>query len=261
MSCSFPIPFVHENPIGWGPAANEVDTESTRLSHIYAPFGRNDRLGRAADFTSQPSHQFKPRYDRRRYDDYGGRNAEFQYKVEGDDFELVDTAKASEQRFVTPNARRRTATQNRLKQLNARRVGGDSYDPRNSQQFQRTRKGTGGRGGGLPGRGGPGRGMNWRDRIDRQASVSIKSDWKLIADLDLNKITKQPMNTSKPQKEEDLLFCGFLDTYNDSYEKCSTKVPTPLKRYENKEFYPVTTTDDPVIEKVNQSHVYSLLYI
>jgi translation initiation factor 3 subunit D len=249
MASSFPVPFVHENPSGWGPPAKEVDTETMRLSHIYAPFGRNDRLGRAADFTSQPSNQFKQRYDRRRYDEYG-RNAEFQYKVEGDDFELVDTAKASVKRFVTPSAKKRTAAQNRLKQLNARSGGRESsYDPRNSQQFQRTRRGTGR---GMPGgRGGPGRGMTWRDRLDRQASVSIKSDWKLIADLDLIKITKQPMNTSKPQKEEDLLFCGFVDTYNDNYEKCTTKVPTPLKRFENKEFYPVTTTDDPVIEKVS----------
>jgi len=250
MASSFPVPFVHENPFGWGPPSKEVDTETTRLSHIYAPYGRSDRLGRAADFTSQPSQQFKQRYDRRR-DDFG-RNAEFQYKVEGDDFELVDTSKASVKRFVTPSAKKRTAAQNRLKQLNARRVGGgETYDPRNAQQFQRTRRGTGGRG--LPGGrgGGLGRGMSWRDRLDRQASVSIKSDWKLIADFDLVKITKQPMNTSKPQKEEDLLFCGFLDTYNDIYEKCSTKVPTPLKRFENKEFYPVTTTEDTVIEKVS----------
>jgi translation initiation factor 3 subunit D len=247
MSSTFTLPFVNVNPSGWGPPASEVDSKLTRLAHIYAPFGRSDRLGRAADFTTQPSNQYKPRQDRRRFDDYG-RNTEFQYKLEGDDFELVDTSKASVKRFVTPNDRRRTATQNRLKQLNARRVGGESYDPRNAQQFQRTRKGTGR---GLPGRGGPGRGTNWRDRLDRQASVSIKSDWKLIADLDLNKITKQPMNVSKPLKEHDLLFCGFLDTYNDSFEKCSTKAPTTLKRYENKEFYPVTTSDDRVIQDVS----------
>jgi len=49
---------------------------------------------------------------------------------------------------------------------------------------------------------------------------------------------------------EDLLWCGFLDQYNDQFDKVSTRTPAPLKRVETKEFYPVTTTDDPVIEKL-----------
>ena len=49
---------------------------------------------------------------------------------------------------------------------------------------------------------------------------------------------------------EDLAWCGFLDQYNDQYDKVTTRTATQLKRVETKEFYPVTTTDDPVIEKL-----------
>ena len=58
------------------------------------------------------------------------------------------------------------------------------------------------------------------------------------------------MDNSPPKGVEDLAWCGFLDQYNDQYDKVSTRTPAPLKRVETKEFYPVTTTDDPVIEKL-----------
>jgi len=58
-----------------------------------------------------------------------------------------------------------------------------------------------------------------------------------------------------PTSVEDLLWCGFLDTYNEAYDKCSVRKPATLKRSENKEFYPVTTTDDPVIEQLAVSNV------
>lgn len=114
---------------------------------------------------------------------------------------------------------------------------------------------SGGGRGGPGGRGGRGRGQ-WRDRIDRQASVSVRPDWRRVEDIDLSKLSKgtSPLSSlvdnSLPKGVEDLLWCGFLDQYNDQYDKVSTRTPAPLKRVETKEFYPVTTTDDPVIEKL-----------
>jgi len=96
----------------------------------------------------------------------------------------------------------------------------------------------------------------WRDRIDRQASVSVRPDWRRVEEVDLSKLSKgtSPLSslvdTSSPKGVEDLLWCGFLDQYNDQYDKVSTRTPAPLKRVETKEFYPVTTTDDPVIERL-----------
>ena len=56
-------------------------------------------------------------------------------------------------------------------------------------------------------------------------------------------------NTDVPAPE-DILWCGFLDHYHDAYDKITARQPVPLKRMEHKEFYPVTTTDDPVLEKL-----------
>jgi translation initiation factor 3 subunit D len=124
-------------------------------------------------------------------------------------------------------------------------------------QPQRTRRRNnwGGGRGGFGGRGG--RGGQWRDRIDRASSVPVQTDWKVVEEFELGKLAK--LRDEPIPKEEDLLWCGFLDQYNESYDKVSTKNAVPLKRFETKEFYPVTTTDDPVIEKLaieNTAQVY-----
>jgi translation initiation factor 3 subunit D len=225
----------------------------------YAPFGRSDRLGRSADFTSnynQYNNQYQNRRDRRFNSNEANVNSEFVYKVAEDDFELVDTSKAVTRSSASFGQKKRN-NQNKLKQLNARR-GNDNQGGRGSFNKLQNQRG-GGRGGGRgQGRGG-GRGYggrggyrrnNWRDRVDRQASVAVKPDWEVVVDMDLNKVSKGIVNTDPPKSEEDLLWCGFLDRYNEVYDKCSVRKTAALKAYKNKEFYPVSTTDDPVIEKV-----------
>lgn len=87
-------------------------------------------------------------------------------------------------------------------------------------------------------------------------SVSVRPDWRRVEEIDLSKLSKgtSPLSgladNSPPKKVEDLAWCGFLDQYNDQYDKVNTRTATQLKRVETKEFYPVTTTDDPVIEKL-----------
>jgi translation initiation factor 3 subunit D len=84
----------------------------------------------------------------------------------------------------------------------------------------------------------------------------VRPDWRRVEEVDLGKISKgtSPLSglvdNSPPKAVEDLLWCGFLDQYNDQYDRVSTRTPAPLKRVETREFYPVTTTDDPVIERL-----------
>lgn len=106
------------------------------------------------------------------------------------------------------------------------------------------------------GRPGGGRGR-WNNRIDRQASVKVCQDWKVVEEFDLPQLNKLKANVPSVS---DLAWCGCLDTYNDSYDKVTTKTARPLKRMENKAFYYVTTMDDPVIEKFaveNAGNVYA----
>lgn len=276
---TFNVPYVTTNTSSWGPPAKSDESNpnapvSRFASLPYAPFGRSDRLGRCADFTTQSfartgdatAGYFRGRTTR----NDANKNLEFQYKVDSEEakeFQLVDSsnvraagaqggAGGGGKRFV-PQARKRAQNAARLRQLNARRennqnVGGVGR----FNQPQRTRAGgRGGRGGRGPG-GRGGRGGQWRDRIDRQASVSVRPDWRRVEDIDLGKLSKgtSPLSNlvdnSSPRGVEDLAFAGFLDQYNDQYDKVSTRTPAPLKRVETKEFYPVTTTDDPVIEKL-----------
>lgn len=270
---SFLLPQVPTNLTSWGPPSESTTTTSTTPfdSLPYAPFGRSDRLGRAADFTAFGSQTIHRQRVDRRFDNIHS-NTEFQYQVQDDDFELVDTAKST----VKPSRNFNTfKKRGNLRHLNARRERGGGGGGGLDTKFSSRRGGRGGgmapsgggRGGGRGGRGGHygGRGghRGYRDRIDRQASVSVRADWELLQDVDLNKLTKGVTNTERPITEKDLYWCGFLDRYNDLYEQCSTRTPAVLKRSENKEFYPVTTLDDPVIEKVScvgcLNYVYPLL--
>ncbi|EEC47453.1 predicted protein, partial [Phaeodactylum tricornutum CCAP 1055/1] len=83
-----------------------------------------------------------------------------------------------------------------------------------------------------------------------QSSVAVQSDWSVKEEVDLGKLTKQLVASADVPEVQDVLWCGFLDPYNESYDKVTARQPVPLKRMDQKEFYPVTTTDDPVLEKL-----------
>lgn len=240
---NFSIPYVPANPDSWGPPANDENETKSKFHLLpYAPFGRADRIGRAADFTSNSSWGGRSQYkDRRRFGEDQGKNEGFQYKVDAEEqkeFQLVDTTRAAPKRFVAPARRRQQ--QNRLRQLNARnRQQPNERDNARYNQPQRTRRRNNWSRGGHRG--------NWQNRVDRQASVAVQPTWEKVEEFDLAKLAK--LRGDSPS-EEDLQWCGFLDQYNDAYDKVTTKASVPLKRSETKEFYPVTTTEDPVIEKL-----------
>lgn len=233
---SFSVPTVSTNTDSWGPSETVENSKFHLLP--YAPFGRSDRLGKVADFTHSFYTQTNNfRRDRRYNANDTNPNAEFQYKVQQDDFELVDTTKTPS--FGGFSTTKKRSNQNRFKQLNARN---NSSANTSASQFKSQRMKAGARGQ-------PGRAGGYRERFDRQSSVSVKPEWEIVLEMDLHKLAKSVNNTDLP-KDEDLFSCGFVDAYNDAYDKCQVKNSAVLKKSENKEFYPVTTTDDPVIEKV-----------
>jgi len=163
-------------------------------------------------------------------------------------FQLVDTTKTlTTKRFVNPTARRRQHSA-KLRQINARRqaAGGGPGANVGVDKLTSHHAGGGGRGGGRFRR--DGRGYN--NRLDRQASVAVGNEWKRVEELDLAKLTKHLVASTEVPSPEDVLWCGFLDPYNEAYDKITARQAPTLKRMENKEFYPVTTTDDPVLEKL-----------
>lgn len=264
MTASFSIPYVApNNPGSWGPP--EIDEANPNApgnvakfaSLPYSPFGRSDRLGRCADFTQGGRYQQYHRgdgFNRRGQtavsskQDYMRRIAEEEAADNDEAFQLVDTTKTqTTKRFVNPTARRRQQSA-RLRQVNARRQAAGGGPGANIGVDKLTSQGPKGRG--------PQRNFRdnrrggWNNRIDRQASVAVGPDWQKVEEMDLSKLTKHLVSSTAVPTPEDVLWCGFLDPYNDVYDKVTARQPPPLKRMENKEFYPVTTTDDPVLEKL-----------
>lgn len=256
---SFSVPFVSSNPDSWGPPALDPANPNAAPGNVgkfaalpYEPFGRSDRLGRAADFAASSRG-----YQSSRGRDYRRPTID----EEGDDaFQLVDTTKAStSKRFVNPASKRRQHSQ-RLRQINARRqqssggaAAGPGLDKMTRGGGRGGRGAAGGRGGGRGGYGrggGAGRWNNYQNRVDRQPSVAVGNDWKEVEAIDLGKLKKKLVTSTVVPEPDDVLWCGFLDPYNESYDKVTARQPVALKRMEHKEFYPVTTTDDPVLEKL-----------
>lgn len=256
---SFAVPYVTSTPNTWGPPEIDEANPNGAPGNVgkfaalpYAPFGRSDRLGRAADFTGTT----RPGGGRHHRRDNMRRQSVEEEESNEDTFQLVDTTKAGPaKRFVNPASKRRQHSQ-RLRMINARRQqsaggaagpGGLDKMPRN---VRNTRGGGGGGRGGYQGRGGGGRFGGGYNRVDRQPSVAVQNDWKQVEEIDLGKVNKNLSTSTIAPIPDDIVMCGFLDPYNEAYDKVTARQPVPLKRMERKEFYPVTTTDDPVLEKL-----------
>jgi len=116
------------------------------------------------------------------------------------------------------------------------RVGG-----RGAQQSYDPRGGRGGRGG---------RRFGWKDydkpQRNREASVQPKDTWRMLEEIDFNRLSKLNLETGAG---EDLDEYGFLYYYDRTYDKqpgapTSTRKLTVLDRAA----YNVTTSSDPIIQ-------------
>jgi translation initiation factor 3 subunit D len=86
-----------------------------------------------------------------------------------------------------------------------------------------------------------------RDRkLDRMSSVAVAADWQQIEEFDLQQLLKLQAN---PPQIDDLLWCGHLDQYDESYDKVTVRATKALKRIDNRVFYAVTTAEDPILER------------
>lgn len=248
---AYTTPRVDVNDGGWGPTTLPAQF----LDVPYAPFNKGDKLGKSADFVST----YAPRGTRFARDP-SGVNAEFQYKHDAEEdasFQLVDTAKPTRPR------------------------GNDRLRPSwNQQRF-------GGRGGAFAARRfGPGSGApdanapsgssaqlrmkgqqkqnkRWdrlsnarrmftsrrreETKIDRTATVKVEASWTILEQFELAQLTKLQANLPNV---EDLRWCGALNEYDSAFDRVTSKSNLRVQRYDDRDFYYVTTTDDPVIEEL-----------
>lgn len=204
----FETPTVHLNYDGWGPTtlpAQFVDVP-------YAPFGKGDRLGKAADFTSGHSYgRYKSKYlatcsidwvltdgamillhpsPATAYQRRGAEqdvNVELQYRFDTAEdlaFQLVDTSKPHKPRIVGRKPWQQRGRKDQFQGRNRRLQQATLGNKRGQQQskYDKLRKGRYG-------------GRRRDDRkVDRAASVKVQADWKVIDQFELPQLLKLQAN-------------------------------------------------------------------
>lgn len=122
------------------------------------------------------------------------------------------------------------------------RVGGRQQPGSYGNQYDAR----GGRGGGRGGRR-----FGWKDydkpQRNRDASVNVKADWKLLEEIDFNRLAKLNLDTDEG---EDVESYGFLYYYDRSFDKMSAKSTERKLNVVDRAAYNVTTSSDPVIQEL-----------
>jgi len=232
----FRLPTIQFNATGWGPVSGVSEDKFQNIP--YAPFGKGDRLGRAADWqgSSRPS----------RY--YGGKgevSGAFGYSHDGQDetFQLVDTRAAPRPQHFGPrrhfpNNPRRDSRGKGGDKNNKLNAGAQRSVQRELDQAKRRNQKRFGK-----------NDTRWdQNRVQqrpREASVDVQADWKVLEQINLPVLTK--LKYAAPEGQ-DLTIAGSLYPYDKSAERCSTKKGKKLERMEQTSFYNVTASDDPIIQ-------------
>ncbi|KAF7560985.1 hypothetical protein G7046_g3160 [Stylonectria norvegica] len=246
---------------GWGPS---VTTETTLNGVPYAPFSKGDKLGRMADWTTEGKEGTRggrQQYNRNYRDQqvYGASNAITFIAPPAEDessFSVVSNARES-----TKSRYGRGAIFTRGRGQRGGR-GNDRGGRGGGGQLQRTgdqqQTGRGGRGaygydrGGRPNAGGRGgRRFGWKDydkpARNRDASVNIKAEWKLLEEIDFNRLAKLNLDADEGEDIDDY---GFLYYYDRTYDKAPVKGAEKKLVAVDRASYNVTTSSDPIIQEL-----------
>mmetsp|Transcript_32868 Transcript_32868/g.75164 ORF Transcript_32868/g.75164 Transcript_32868/m.75164 type:complete len:564 (-) Transcript_32868:43-1734(-) len=245
-----------DNVAGWGPP---MVVEDHKFSNIpYAAFSKNDKLGRACDWTQfsrGPGGRERFGFGRGRQDRSDPSTAVFNYDaVDDDGFHLVDSKPAPKPKW---GPGRRIQQQRALQQ-------------KQNQQDRRDQAQTTGRpfqpAVGSRGKFARGREKDWNDRRwggrdkqqrAREPSVQVRSDWELKTEISLSALTKLAYEVDPP---EDLKRCGAVRYFNQkAMDRITTKSDVKLQRADKYGAAP-NTLDDPVIQQLasqGQANVFA----
>merc|ERR1712230_199529 len=217
----------------WGPPTS---TETTLNGVPYAPYSKGDKLGRMADWTTEGKDGRDGRGGRQQYN----RNYRDQQVYGAGTSSLFAVQLAEDESSFSVVSNTRDSTKTRFGRGGAFTRGrgqrGGRGDTRGGRgQFQRV----GGRGGQ--------QGYNNYDQRNRDASVNIKPDWKMLEEIDFNRLAKLNLDTDDG---EDIENYGFVYYYDRSYDKQPVKSAERKLNVVDRAAYNVTTSSDPVIQEL-----------
>lgn len=228
------VPF---NPDGWGPpdcATTTTTTSNLPLNVPFAPFSRSEKLGRIADWTrtfNNPARSKNPSdavFDFSNDDSFPG-NAD-----DDSTFRLVDGKPPPRPKFG-PKWRfqqQRQLPHRRDEEVEAKKREAEKERARRDRLYNMNRSNVN---------------MPRREAAVFKSSVDIQPEWNMLDQIPFSTFSKLSFTVPEP---EDLLFCGALETYDRTVDRITPKNERRLERFKNRNFFKVTTTDDPVIRRL-----------
>ncbi|PHT69869.1 Eukaryotic translation initiation factor 3 subunit D [Capsicum annuum] len=250
----FQLGDVPYNADGWGPPDSPNTTSSfsisipTQISNIpFAPFSRSDKLGRIADWTrnpTRPGSSIKQNPSDSAFDFSG--DDSFTAGDDDSSFRLVDNStsrphhhqgqnrpKFNPRWRFNPNHHRTHLPQRRDEEVEARKRDAEKERARRDRLYNLNRSST--------------NANARRESSVFKSSVDIQPEWNMLDQIPFSTFSKLSFPISEP---EDLLICGGLEFYDRMCDRISPKNERRLERFKNRNFFKVTTTDDPVIRRL-----------
>uniref|UniRef100_A0A2C9W286 Eukaryotic translation initiation factor 3 subunit D n=2 Tax=Manihot esculenta TaxID=3983 RepID=A0A2C9W286_MANES len=229
MVAGFEVGAVPFNTDGWGPpdaTKATTTTASTLPLHVpLAPFSRLEKLDRIADWTHSV-------FDFTADDSFPAAAAA------GDNdstFRLVDGKPPPRPKFGPKwrfNQQRPQLPQRRDEEVATRKREAEKERARRDRLYNLNRSN---------------QNQPRREAAAFKSSVDIQPEWNMLDQIPFSTFSKLSFTVPEP---EDLLLCGAVEFYDRSYDRTTPKNERRLERFKNRNFFKVTTTDDPVIRRL-----------
>jgi translation initiation factor 3 subunit D len=224
----FILPKITDNVNGWGPLENDVPDSLVDIP--YTPFSKSERIGKIADWTTSQDYGNDKRKNYQRNDQiYGsGLSNAFNYRFAAEEeasFSLVDRAASSSKKTT---GHRTVQKQNRQSSKLVR-----NFRVPYQQNYRNK----------------AGRRFNRQDVKLLDEGVKIGDQWKVIEDIDMNKLA---LNTFTVNDPSDISVYGTLNYFDQSVDRISAKSGVALKAAKRIIDNP-STADDEVIQSIAKS--------
>ncbi|KAF9683580.1 hypothetical protein SADUNF_Sadunf04G0028600 [Salix dunnii] len=244
MVGGFEVGAVPFNPDGWGPPDATVTTTTTSTLPVnvpFAPFSRSEKLGRIADFTRNLNQGQGGAGGRKNAasDSVFDFTADDSFPSAADNdssFRLVDGKPPPRPKFG-PKWRfnqhnRPQLPQRRDEEVEAKKREAEKERARRDRHYNQNRSN---------------QNQPRREAAVFKSSVEIQPEWNMLDQIPFSTFTKLSFSVPEP---EDLILCGGLEFYDKSFDRITPKAERRLERFKNRNFFKVTTTDDPVIRRL-----------
>ncbi|KAL9392491.1 hypothetical protein Peur_016411 [Populus x canadensis] len=244
MVGGFEVGAVPFNPDGWGPpdaTVTPTTTSTLPLNVPFAPFSRSEKLGRIADFTRNLNQGQGGAGGRKNAasDSVFDFTADDSFPSAADNdssFRLVDGKPPPRPKFG-PKWRfnqhnRPQLPQRRDEEVEAKKREAEKERARRDRHYNQNRSN---------------QNQPRREAAVFKSSVEIQPEWNMLDQIPFSTFTKLSFSVPEP---EDLILCGGLEFYDKSFDRITPKAERRLERFKNRNFFKVTTTDDPVIRRL-----------